>query len=388
MGRMLIIGNGFPGLRSVEWPNWQSGNILDYQALVFDCQGSSFAADDPLLRTALHEVARHGHPIYVILPKVAQQLELRFLPDLLVRIYPQRGETIILRGNRPLFASYREVLGGHELYFEVFRLQDHALVDTSNIVNNVDRTLCGRFNNIFLLHPPARGRTSRALQIIVEDFQPEFEELQPDATPSWADEVVRKIPGVSEAQKGVSETDQRILELETRRETQEVDLRTLSEWGQLLWLSGIPLQRLVQKGFKSLRFEIEPRPETGHTEDFVARHKEYAFPVEATGSSGTITIDKGRQLMHWVADSEIANCHGVLVANAFSTEPPSNRPPTPNHHIFSVDLVKYAEKHGLALLDTQELFKIVCAKLAGKPIDLDAISVELSGKGVIRFSVP
>ena len=42
MRRMLLIGTQYPGLKSVEWSDWQSVNILDYQGLLFDCKSSSF----------------------------------------------------------------------------------------------------------------------------------------------------------------------------------------------------------------------------------------------------------------------------------------------------------------------------------------------------------
>jgi hypothetical protein len=307
---------------------------------------------------------------------------------LIVRIHPQRGDTIIVRDSAEIFKRYAQVLVGHEIYFELFHLGNLRPISVNNIVNNVNRPLCGQVKNIFLLHPPARGLARKALEIVIESFAPEFQEPLPDSAPPWADGVVSKIPGVAESHDRLSETEERISELEAQRQSEEKELQKLGEWGQLLWLTGIPLQRLVQKAFKFLGFDIEPRPETGHAEDFVARHGEFVFLIEATGTSGTITIEKGRQLMQWLADSEIADCHGTLVANAFSTEPPANRPPTTNHHIFSVDLVKYAERYGVSLLNTQELFRLVCTKLAGKPIDLDSVSIELCGKGVIRFSVP
>ena len=56
-----------------------------------------------------------------------------------------------------------------------------------------------------------------------------------------------------------------------------------------------------------------------------------------------------------------------------------------NQKFFTPDLVKLARKRGLALLDTRELFKIVCAKLEGKPIPLDNICEDLSTDGEVRF---
>jgi hypothetical protein len=388
MRRMLIIGNHFPGLRSIEWSNWPSENILDYQALLLDCQASSFTPENPELRKVLQQFVGHGHTLFVILPRVKQTTELNFLPGLTLRVHPQHGETMRIKNDHGIFKKYISVLSGHELYFEAFMYPLPRPLSINDVVDNVDRPICGAIENIVLLHPPGHGNLAKALQIIVEIFGPEFEEPQVGPAPSWAADIVSRIPGVAEARQRLSEIEQKIQGLETERQSQEAKLKSLCEWGQLIWVTGIPFQRLVQNAFAFVGFDIEPRPETGHGEDFVARHKDFAFLVEATGSTGGITIEKGRQLMHWVTDSDVPNCHGLLVANAFSTEDPGNRPPTPNHHIFSPDLERFAEKFGFSLLDNQELFRTVCAKLAGTPFPMESICRELSGEGVIRFSCP
>lgn len=383
---MLLIGNQFPCLKSVEWADWRSVNILDYQGLLFDCQGASFTPDDNVLQAFLRTFSQQGHPIFVILPRVSKQLELTFLPDFRVTVIPQRGDTVIVRNRVPPFDTYTEALNGHEVYFVLRGYRTGQDINVQDVVNNVNMPLCANHGNIFLFHPPAQGKAPKALEIIVSFFGPEFEECQPDPPPPWADDLILRIPGSKGIRNGLSEIDEKIRGLEGQRHREEEELQTLSMWGQLLWLTGIPLQRLVLKAFRFLDFEIEARPETGHTEDFVAKLAGAVFLIEATGSVGSITIEKGRQLMHWVTDSEVENCHGLLVGNAFSKEPPENRPPTLNHHVFTPELKKYAEKHGFSLLDTTELFRIVCAKLAGQPVAMDLVCARLHQAGVVTFA--
>jgi hypothetical protein len=385
MRRMLLIGTQYRGLKSIEWPEWQSVNILDYQGLLFDCQSSSFTPDNSTLRGLLAVFVKEGHKVFVILPKVAKQLDLNFLPHLRLTVIPQRGDTIIMNSSHTLFDRYRDVLNGHEIYFELCNAQTGQSIRVGDVVNNIRNALCAQHENVLLFHPPAAGKASKALDIIVSFFKPEFEECQPDDTPSWADDLITTIPGTNEIKTRLTEIDESIKHLEGEREREAKDLETLSEWGQLLWLTGIPLQRLVQKAFRFLDFEIETRPETGHTEDFVAKHGCAVFLIEVTGSAGSITIDKGRQLMEWVINPEFENCQGVLVGNAFAKEPPENRPPTPDHHVFTEALEKYSEKYGFSLVDTRELFRMVCAKLANQPIAMDLVCAGLQKRGVVTF---
>jgi hypothetical protein len=326
-----------------------------------------------------------GHSVFVILPTVSRKLGLDFLPAFDVTVYPQRGDTVAVRQPFPPFDKYNEALKGHEVFFELRDIYPQPTSHVATVVNNVSLPLCAQYGNVYLFHPPARGKVAKALDIIVSFFQPQFEEPQPDPAPPWGEDLVETIPGTTEVKSRIKDIDGKIGQLEGQRESEEKELQSLGEWGALLWLTGIPLQRLVQKAFKYLGFEIEPRPETGHTEDFVARHGKTSFLVEATGSTGSITIDKGRQLMQWVIDSEVENCHGVLAGNAFSKEAPVSRPPSPNQHVFTPDLGKFAHKHDLSLLDTRELFRIVCAKLANQLVPVEPLCAALSKAGVVTF---
>jgi hypothetical protein len=382
---MLLIGTQYPGLKSVEWSDWQSGNILDYQALLFDCQSSSFTPSQSALREPLSVFVGQGHSVFVILPTVSGKLKLDFLPAFDVTVYAQRGETIAVKHPLPPFDKYNEALKGHEIFFVLQNVSPYPPPYVETVVNNVNMALCAKYHNVYLFHPPARDKAAKALEIIISFFKPEFEECQPDPTPSWGEDLIATIPGTRDVKTQLQEIDARINDLEGQRGSKEKELQGLGEWGQLLWLTGIPLQRVVQKAFKYLGFEVEPRPETGHTEDFVAKHGDGVYLIEATGSSGSILVEKGRQLMEWVVASEVENCRGVLIGNAFSKDPPDKRPPTPNHHIFSPDLQRYAARHSFSLLETRELFGVVCAKLANQPVPVESLCAALRKVGIVTF---
>ena len=49
------------------------------------------------------------------------------------------------------------------------------------------------------------------------------------------------------------------------------------------------------------------------------------------------------------------------------------------------ELEKMAKKRGLALLETRELFRIVCAKLGGTKFPLEKICEDLSTDGEVHF---
>jgi hypothetical protein len=313
------------------------------------------------------------------------------------RVSPLAGFQVTINGRfwviaeahfPPPFDKYIEVLDGHEIVFSLRNPNpnNQTLISYQPfVVDNVKMLVCAKVGNICLFHPAGHGKSTKALEIIISFFNPDLEECLPDPTPSWGEELIATIPGTKEIKTRISEIDGKIEGLKRRRDTDEEELQALSEWGQLLWLTGIPLQRLVQKAFKYLGFEIEPRPETGHTEDFVAKYGSAVYLIEATGSAGSITIDKGRQLMQWVISSEFEKCHGILVGNAFSKEPPEKRPPTPNHHVFTPDLKQFAEKYDFSLLDTWELFRAVCAKLAHQPTPIESLCTALSKVGAVEF---
>jgi hypothetical protein len=389
--RLLVVGKKLPRLTCIDLDEWRSHPLLDYQGILFDCREQWHIPDYDALANLLSIFLSNGHTVFVILPEAkllskASQKDIDFIPRLTLSFGFERGQTLRVASTLPLFHEYFQALQGHELFIKPMVGPGNWTWQNS-ITDNVNRPICGQFHGVFVFHPPARGREKIALDAIFKFFQPDFDEPDPQPTPEWGKEVISKIPGVEETEGAIEKIEQEIDDLEEKRTAEMKKKEELERWAGLLWFDGIPLQDLVREGFDFLGFDTESEDPTGHTHDFVARHSGQTLLVEVTGSQGPISLDKGRQLLQWIADSaDPVKSKGILVGNAFRSEPPGKRPPTSNHKIFVTQLVELAEKRNLALVDTRELFRIITAKLSGVPVQAEVVAKDLASDGEIKFS--
>ncbi len=330
----------------------------------------------------------NGHPVYVLLPEASnigrQPLQMDHFPNVQVSVHVASGQTLQLKSGEPFFQSYLSVLSGHKIYFDVRPHTQIAWVD--GILDNVSRNICGRFGSLYLLHPPEQKSELAAFKIIIEHFGPDPPLISTAPKPDWVATTAASLPGVADVRARIREIENRIrtenesLEIEQRNENQ------LTAWTNLLWLDGIPLQVKVREALQFLGVPAEGTSLTGHLGDLTADAPNMHFIFEVTGSSGSIGIEKGRQLMQWVIDSpDPTKAKGVLIANAFRNDPPDKRPPTPNHKIFVSEVEGLAHRFGLALLDVRELYRVVCIKLDGKSVDSSDIMLDLQSSGPVTF---
>lgn len=392
MRRLLVVGKELANFPNTSWAAWLTANPLDYQGLILDCRRPEELPQQAGVATTLQTYINNGHPVYVILPgaKVAEQLKTAFtlVPKIHLYVHAAAGQTLRLRDADPLFANYMQVLDGHEIYAQLANATNQACHWTEGVVDNVSRAVCLKVFTIYLLHPPAARFEQKAFKTIIEHFNPDAPSISPSPRPTWADAAAAKLPGYAQAQSKrtliQSEIELKVEELRL----QDQELRNLADWTELLYLDGIPLQERASKAFNFLGVLTNSPDPTGHTGDLQANEEGWHFVFEVTGSTGSIGIEKGRQLVQWTAESpDPLNAKGVLVANAFRNDPPELRPPTPNHKIFVQDLERYAQKFHLALLDTRELYRLVSLKLAGKTIEKSVVVQGLQTEGVVRFVV-
>jgi hypothetical protein len=389
MKRLLLIGTKFPRLKSIEWYESVAHNILDYQGLLFDCRKIIGYAEQVSLSRTLIPFVQSDHTIYIVLPHkmsiFSSRRNLDFIPDCKITVEKAEGTNCLLVRDEPPFNAYHRHLKRHTVVFsvEVKRQGMHWL---RAIEDNVHRGICGKIGeSIYVLQPPPHGAEQPCLRVIIDHFKPDFEIPEVGPSPDWSQQIITQIPGIEGSNKKIAELSKQIERLGEERQAELESKKQLEEWVQLLWLSGVPLQERVRDALRFLGFDIEPGNDTGHTPDIVAKQGSYVFVIEITGSTGTITIDKGRQLMEWVIAAEPKEVRGVLVGNAFRNDPPEKRPPSANHNIFAAELEKMAKKRGLALLETRELFRIVCAKLGGTKFPLEKICEDLSTDGEVHF---
>jgi len=201
----------------------------------------------------------------------------------------------------------------------------------------------------------------------------------------WADELVREISSNVEVDGRIEELRRRIAQLEQEIQAEERKKReAFDKWTGLVRLDGSGLQLSVRDALQLFGFETAPSA-AGNEGDFVARSGNRVFLVQATGSTGTIPVEHGRRLLHWIADAEdLESTRGLLVGNAFRGAAPWNRPPEG----FAPELERMAIKHHFALLDTRQLFRVVARRLQGKAISTEMILNELSVDGPVTFHLP
>lgn len=392
MKRLLLIGKELPRLESIDWNSCLTHNIVDYQGLLFDCRKiGDFSLQGNLLPGILQHYLPAGHSIYIIAPDLKDsgqnQTQLHILPHpFTFTVQRAEGRTVKLLHKIPFFEQYMDCLQGHEIIIE--RNVTNLPQLTPTIVDNLGRMVCGLIQasngRVFLLHPPAKAKESEAFRIVVNDFKPDFIEPEPEAPPEWASTIIANLPGISEIDKSVAELKGRVTSLESQIDSHLKQKQQIEKWAELLWLDGIALQNRVREAFDFLGFHTESPNPTGHTHDLLIQHETYTFYTEITGATGSIKIDKGRELMHWLIDATVP-VRGILIGNAFRNNPPAERPPSANHKIFTADLEQFANQRDFALLETKELLKLVAAKLENKSPDLQTICERLSGKGVVTL---
>ncbi len=390
MKRLLVIGAKLPRLKCVEWSDWKTENILDYQGILFDCRKPWLVSYQGELQNLLFTYFRQAHPAYLILPEAKDiasgQPSLTFIPYLTLKLDCSRGETLKLVSQEVLFSRYSEALEGHEIVVTPNSPQGIPWSWQSAIVDNVGRAVSGRFGPLAVLHAPAPRLEDKAFKVIIEDFNPDFDEPVPEPIPDWAGTVARALPGMNEIEARIRSLRNEMSALEEglRKEVKNRD--ALQRWAEILWLDGIALQTRVSEALTLIGIQNESRNPTGHSHDVIARHGNCEWLIEVTGSTGPITIDKGRQLLQWIAEAEKpASVKGLLIGNAFRNHPPDSRPPTANHKIFVAELEDMARRFHFGLLAVRDLYRLVCAKLSGKELSLDRFASQISADGIVKF---
>lgn len=388
MRRLLCVGLEVPNIPSVGWDTWQNANPLDYQGLLLDCRRpEKIPTGSPITQT-LTTLSNNGHSAYILLPEVGVNGQISWIPGCILYISSGTGQTLNVDPRDPFFETYRQVLTGHQVYLQL----DSPNANLSQVIfagirDNVSRTVCARFKSIYLLHPPPKKAEQKALKLIVEHFKPDPALISSIPRPGWVDEAASEIPGVAEIQAERSSVSADIQKKADQLKLVEEQLRQVSSWADLLWLEGLQLQAKVGEALEFLGVTASSPDPSAHAGDLIADEAGVRLVFEITGSTGTISIEKGRQLMQWVADApNPAAAKGVLIANAFRNAPPGQRPP-PDRRIFVVEVEQLAARYHFALLDVRELYRVVCLKLSGQQIDKALIVNGLLADGVVRFQV-
>ncbi|MGA8408831.1 MAG: hypothetical protein WB680_16765 [Candidatus Acidiferrales bacterium] len=372
---------------------WQTHNLLDYQGLLLDCRKPSRIAQPQLLTKLLLEFMKNGHSVFVILPEARDLpdggMPFDILPFVRLNVRGQKGKTLRQSINTPIFQDYAKALNGHEIVIDPQPMrapnQPNWHFQTA-ISDNVNTAVCGIYASALVFHPPALGRDDLMVKAILQHFKPDFEEPEPEEPPEWSRQVASQIPGVAEITARRTQTSQDIARLQSILDADELKQNELEKWTEMLWLAGIPLQTRVSEALALLGIPNESRNPTGHMEDLQGTCMGKPFLFEVTGSTGSIGVEKARQLLQWVGEcADPANTKGVLIGNAYRNDPPERRPPSPDHKIFVREVDEMAHRFHFAVVEVRDLFSLVVKKLRGEDIKPEAFCEALQADGQVRF---
>ena len=195
--------------------------------------------------------------------------------------------------------------------------------------------------------------------------------------PPWLRDWLVKIPGVQDTVSEISETEQQMKELETKRDALISRRQELECWGDLLWQTGEQiLEERVREALKLLGFNAMKK----YGVDVVVEEAHGVLYAEVEGTIKGIEVDKARKLLEDISKADNpANVRGAIIGNPFRLEQPERRPPG-RHRLFCREVEEAAEKYGWVLMTTQELFELVVRHLNGDNLASQELRARLFGK--------
>jgi hypothetical protein len=193
--------------------------------------------------------------------------------------------------------------------------------------------------------------------------------------PEWCKNVF--LPGVSEANGKITEIDERLLEVEESKRKAIRERDDLLAFQKLLYEKGkTQLEPIVRKaldqiGFASTPGEIIPGPNF----EIDGRTTVGSSPgiLEIKGSKKQISLDEYSKLIPKLL-SDLENkgypSKGILVGNGLCETQPQDRL---GEKVFAPHVVDSAKTQSIALVNSVELYCVVCGVLSGQIQDLERI---------------
>jgi hypothetical protein len=390
MKRMLIVGNEYPGIKSVSWPEVNFINITDYQVLIIDLISDCPLTKDERVRftNQISSLLKYGYPVIYLLPRVSLGYpDTHILPDHSMRIKSKSGQTLnyieddIINFYKKFITQHEIIIQGYEVLYDYngIKLMAYPL-----ITNNIKETCSLKMGDTYLLHPPDKKFHKKAIKSLVDYFSPDFEE-ESEEKPEWASQYELRDLGLQEKENEINEIDRRIEELSKAKEEKTNEKAKIAKWSDLITRQGKTLEVCLKEAFELLGVEkVEHEPDGTHGQDLRIEHKNMGFTIEVEGSKGPIRIDKARELLHWMADAPLEH-KGILIGNPFRELDPKERPPQ-NNKLFVKEAIDLAKKRELVLITSNDIFKLVCKKLRGEKIDINEILAKIfNSKGELNI---
>lgn len=423
--RLLLIGyQGFAGIDSVSWSNAATRNLRDYDIVLVS---APHLTEDVLLQidtNYTHSLKQRmfsyleseGKIVILIAPEVeiphhGSNLDWCPIPFSTVR---ESGKSIVEHSSE--YSTYLKRMESWNFYIHLpdsVRLPfPHYDKDKTDILcsqepfvtNRYEKVLSGRYQiELYdrfsqLLNQnetaiPTRCLGEVVLLPLIEGIPPEEalgailrEEIQYDprtTVPSWAEEI--PMPKALEIKSRIRESEELIKEERLRLAKLKRQSGEISAYRQLLYSSGFELEAVVEKSLKYLGAEIIPARYA--QEEFIMLFEEKEYLIEVKGVGKSVSLTHLRQLNDYLMKYEEKSdgeSKGILIGNAWRTQPPDQRDKG-DKPVFPTNVVRHAEKQGISLLSTVELFYAVCRAMQNPESGPRALRELTSAEGVARL---
>jgi hypothetical protein len=199
--------------------------------------------------------------------------------------------------------------------------------------------------------------------------------------PVWVSRVY--LPGQQEAESKVLEADRLVKEAQGRKEQAIEGRESLLAYKELLYEKGkARLEPIVIKALNHLGFDFSGAEIIQGTNfEIDGRTKLGSVPgiLEIKGSKNIISLDEFSPLPIKILEDfkqTGTQSKGILIGNGLCTETPQQRL---GNKIFSPHVLKAAATSSVALVNTTELYAVVCGILSGEITDFEPIRGAILG---------
>ena len=219
-------------------------------------------------------------------------------------------------------------------------------------------------------------------------FLPNFESLGEDAfleacseyrfrregtpPPNWVESIF--LPGQKEAIEKISCIENELSQLGERKGQALKDRDDLLQYKKLLYEKGkTQLEPAVRKALDDLGFQTTPAEIIGGKFEIDGRTQIGPGVLEVKGSKGQIAFDEFSPfVVKLLEDSKHSGVQskGILVGNGFCQEPPAKRL---GEGVFSPHVLDAAKTHSVVLVNSVELYCVLCGLLGGDIRDAEPI---------------
>lgn len=193
--------------------------------------------------------------------------------------------------------------------------------------------------------------------------------------PQWVAQVF--LPGASDAETKIENIDDQRREIERLQREAIKERDELLAYKKLLYEKGRPqLEPTVRRALDQLGFATNPGetiPGTGFEIDGRTTVGSTPGILEIKGSKKQITLDEfGPFIPKILADLRVSGfaSKGILIGNGLCEAPPQERL---GKNTFSSHVLQAASTNSIALVNSVELYCVICGVISGRITNLEAI---------------